>query len=83
MEMQTLSHSSAPGLVPNMGADYAREPFAARDVVLRHLKTAAEIASVVELRDEIDLSVHAAAGPQDFHSLEKKETKSVSSSLLT
>ncbi|MDB5896744.1 MAG: hypothetical protein JWP41_346 [Ramlibacter sp.] len=82
MELQTVSHSSASSMVPNMGADFAREPFAASDVVLRHLKTAAEIASVVDLREEIDLSVHAAAGPQ-FHSLEKKETKSVSSSLLT
>jgi hypothetical protein len=82
MELHSLSQSSASALVPNMGAEFPREPFAARDVVLRHLKSAAEIASVVDLREEIDLSVHAAAGPQ-FHSLEKKETKSVLSSLLT
>src|SRR3954465_3931327 len=44
-------------------------------VVLRHLRTPAEVASVLHLRDEIDLSVHAAAGRQQFESLEKKETK--------
>lgn len=36
-----------------------------------------EVASVVELRKEIDLSVHLAAGP-DFESLEKKETSAAS-----
>jgi hypothetical protein len=42
-------------------------------VVLRPLKSPAEIQSVLHLREEIDLSVHAAAGPQ-FMTLEKKET---------
>lgn len=41
-------------------------------IVLRHLKGQAEIESVMHLRDEIDLSVHAAAGLQ-FMALEKKE----------
>ena len=47
---------------------------------LRHLRTASEIQSIVHLRDEIDLSVHAAAGPQ-FEALEKKETSAASSAV--
>jgi hypothetical protein len=42
-------------------------------VVLRHLKTHADIESVLHLREEIDLSVHASAS-SNFASLEKKET---------
>jgi hypothetical protein len=45
--------------------------------VLHHLRTPDEIDSVTYLRDEIDLSVHAAAGRQ-FELLEKKETSAVS-----
>jgi hypothetical protein len=41
---------------------------------LHRLRTPEEIATVLHLRGEIDLSVHAAAG-RDFVSLEKKETK--------
>jgi hypothetical protein len=41
-------------------------------VQLAHVP-AEEVASVLDLRKEIDLSVHAAAGPQ-FERLEKKET---------
>lgn len=48
-------------------------PFNSEDIVLRHLKTPSEIASVLHLRDEIDLSAHAACGAQ-FAALEKKET---------
>ncbi|HSH91681.1 MAG TPA: hypothetical protein VK996_16975 [Ramlibacter sp.] len=55
-------------------------------VVLRHLKTAAEVESVMHLREEIDLSVHASASSH-FGSLEKKETNwglsSHSSSMAT
>jgi len=51
------------------------------DVVLHHLRTPEEIESIVSLRDEIDLSVHAASGRQQFESLEKKETSAVSSSV--
>jgi hypothetical protein len=58
----------------------AREAFRIEDVVLHHLRTPQEIASVVFLRDEIDLSVHAAAGRQQFDTLEKKETSAGSSS---
>jgi len=46
---------------------------------LHHLRTPRQIASVLHLRGEIDLSVHAAAG-QEFIRLEKKETTSGSSS---
>ena len=48
-------------------------PFGSEGVVLRHLKTPAEIESVLDLREEIDLSVHASAS-SNFASLEKKET---------
>ncbi|ROZ77494.1 hypothetical protein [Ramlibacter sp. WS9] len=48
-------------------------PFGSEGVVLRHLKTPAEIDSVLDLREEIDLSVHASAS-SNFASLEKKET---------
>lgn len=46
---------------------------------LHHLRTPAQIAAVLPLRGEIDLSVHAAAG-RDFTRLEKKETRWASSS---
>jgi hypothetical protein len=59
----------------------ARDAFQIHDVVLHHLRTPAEIASIVSLRDEIDLSVHAAAGRQQFESLEKKETSAGSCSV--
>lgn len=47
------------------------------DVVLHHLRTREEIDSIVFLRDEIDLSVHTAAGAS-FEILEKKETNAAS-----
>lgn len=47
--------------------------FAIDQVRLRHLNTLAEIEQILHLREEIDLSVHSAAGA-DFHALEKKET---------
>ncbi|MDE2605547.1 MAG: hypothetical protein KGL68_06475 [Burkholderiales bacterium] len=68
--------------LPNPGAR-DDEPSVARDVVLRHLKDPAEIATVLHLRDEIDLSVHAAGGLQQFESLEKKETSAGSCSPST
>ena len=49
-------------------------------VVLHHLRTPSEIAEIVHLRGEIDLSVHAAAGPH-FERLEKKETSAGSSAV--
>jgi hypothetical protein len=48
------------------------------DVRLVHLRTPAQIACVLPLRDEIDLSAHTAAG-RSFHELEKKETSWASS----
>lgn len=48
------------------------------EVQLVHLRTPGEIARVLSLRDEIDLSVHTAAG-RSFHELEKKETSWASS----
>ena len=53
--------------------------FCVDEVVVRHLKTPEEIASVLHLREEIDLSVHAALAPQ-FEALEKKEMSWDSSS---
>jgi hypothetical protein len=58
-----------------------RRPFSIDDLVLRHLRTPAEIAGVLHLREEIDLSVHAAAGSH-FVTLEKKETSAGSCSAL-
>lgn len=57
-----------------------RPPLSIKDVVLRHLRSEAEISGVLHLREEIDLSVHAAAGPQ-FAVLEKKETSAALSSV--
>lgn len=61
---------------PTQGAgppETAREPFCCEDIVLRPLKTPSDIASILHLRDEIDLSVHTTFGAQ-FAALEKKET---------
>ena len=80
MELQT--HASGPAVANPPDAPRGRETFAARDVVLRHLKHSDEIAGVLHLREEIDLSVHAAAGPH-FETLEKKEMSAASSSALT
>lgn len=55
-------------------------PTGMADVRLVHLRTPGEIARVLPLREEIDLSVHAAAG-RSFHELEKKETNWGSSGL--
>lgn len=45
---------------------------------LRHLKTLPEIATILHLREAIDLSVHSAAS-SDFLAREKKETSAASS----
>lgn len=85
MNLQTPtspSSSYSSAVAANLCLASVREPFSADRVVLRHLKTPAEIASVLDLREEIDLSVHAAAGPQ-FETVEKKETKSGLSSAST
>src|SRR4051812_34471698 len=61
------------------GAPPHAAPMPSQDgrVVLHHLRTPSEIEEIVHLRGEIDLSVHAAAGPQ-FERLEKKETSAAS-----
>ena len=59
---------------------HARAASPASRLKLHRLRTPAQVASVLHLRDEIDLSVHAAAGPQFLH-LEKKETSWASSSV--
>lgn len=72
----------ATGVPP--GAGFApRHPFRADEVTLRRLRGPTEIASVMHLREEIDLSVHTAAGAARFVSLEKKETSAASSSRST
>jgi hypothetical protein len=65
-------HAYGAGLLP------IQAPLSIQDVVLHRLRTPDEIESVLFLRDEIDLSVHAAAGRQ-FELLEKKETSAGSS----
>ena len=50
------------------------------EVVLHHLRTPAEVDNILFLRGEIDLSAHAAAGPE-FDRLEKKETSAASSAV--
>jgi hypothetical protein len=70
MNLQTShasSHRPVAMMVPPPG------PSGFEGVVLRHLRTPAEIESVLHLREEIDLSVHASAS-SNFASLEKKET---------
>jgi hypothetical protein len=56
-----------------MAPDWCARPFNAEAVGLRVLNMPAQIASVLHLRDEIDLSVHAGAS-SNFLALEKKET---------
>lgn len=71
MNLQVVQTTRATGpLLMNTNAT----SFKSEDIVLRHLKTPAEIASVLHLRDEIDLSAHATCGAQ-FAALEKKETR--------
>jgi len=79
MDMQSLQVGSVRDFQP-AAVMPLRAPLALGDVVLHHLRTPAEIADIVYLRDEIDLSVHAAAGRDTFERLEKKETSAGSSS---
>ena len=64
---------------PQRASVLERDALQVEDVVLHHLRSPADIKSIVPLREEIDLSVHAAAGAQHFERLEKKETSAVSS----
>jgi hypothetical protein len=67
-----LAHQiSGVAAKPQMPPALLLHPTAERnihDVVLRHLKSPTDIATVLHLREEIDLSVHTAAGPQHFES---------------
>jgi hypothetical protein len=78
--MDSVQVAASRPSVAFMPPPAAREASHIHDVVLHHLRTPEEIASIVFLRDEIDLSVHAASGRQQFETLEKKETSAVSSS---
>jgi hypothetical protein len=75
MNLEPQARATAPLLPPVPAA----LPSLVDGMVLRHLTTASQVASVLHLRDEIDLSVHAAAGRQ-FVELEKKETSAASCS---
>jgi hypothetical protein len=78
MNLQTIESRVSP----SFAAMSPRSPLSADSVVLRHLRSRSEIEGVMHLRGEIDLSVHNSAG-SGFLSLEKKETNSGLSSLLT
>jgi hypothetical protein len=77
--MQSVQLSAMTGRPSIPEGRTGARPFDPDAVTLRPLRTAREIASVLHLRDEIDLSVHTGAGRPDFHSLEKKETNAASS----
>jgi hypothetical protein len=76
LDILEVAAPAAPSLSIPQGSFTSR-------VVLRHLRSPAEIARVVHLREEIDLSVHAASGLQQFQALEKKETSAAWSSAST
>lgn len=77
MHTQTSEATTIPFPLP------AQAALATRDVTVRHLKGEQEIATVLHLRGEIDLSVHAAGGAEEFRRLEKKETSADSSTRST
>jgi hypothetical protein len=54
-----------------------RQAIAIERLAIHHLQTPSEIASILHLRENIDLSVHARAGGE-FQRLEKKETNAAS-----
>jgi hypothetical protein len=74
-----MNTASAGAIAAGVSRDYSaaalslHDPLPIQDVVLHHLRTPDQIENVIFLRDEIDLSVHTAAGRQ-FEELEKKET---------
>ena len=72
--VQPLAYVQRP--IPSAPAEH----LLIQDVVLHHLSTPGDIKEILELRDEIDLSAHTAAGRQQFERLEKKETSAGSSS---
>ncbi len=70
MNLQT---HAAPGFRSFGAMPPLEGPLDTDSVVLRPLKTAKDIESIMHLRGQIDLSAHTGAG-SDFRSLEKKET---------
>jgi hypothetical protein len=72
MNLQTTHSFSAPAFAPLTPVHGLSTM---ESVVLRHLRSQEEIASVLHLRSEIDLSVHHSAD-SNFAALEKKEMKS-------
>lgn len=52
-------------------------PMMSERLSIRQLRTPAEIEAILHLREAIDLSVHAASGPE-FIAREKKETRAAS-----
>lgn len=70
-------HDLATEVSPVLAAGGLGAPV--RQLRLHRLRTPRQVATVQHLREEIDLSVHAAAGPR-FLQLEKKETSWASSS---
>jgi hypothetical protein len=79
--MESVLGAAARPAIAFMPPPAVKEGFHIHDVVLHHLRTPQEVESIVSLRDEIDLSVHAASGRQQFETLEKKETSAGSSSV--
>ena len=75
MDLGLIQDQRASG-APALHAQRASTPTGR--LKLHRLRTPEQVATVLHLRDEIDLSVHAAAGPQFLH-LEKKETSWASS----
>ena len=75
MDLGLLQDNRASG-APALHAQRASTPTGG--LKLHRLRTPEQVATVLHLRDEIDLSVHAAAGPHFLH-LEKKETSWASS----
>jgi len=74
----SLAHQPRPVDITTI---MASRPRLLSELKLHPLRTPAQIASVLHLRGEIDLSVHAAAG-EEFVRLEKKETRWASCSAL-
>ena len=68
-----------PTFMPPTGLALLRDVSPMGGVTLRPVEGAAELAAILPLRAEIDLSAQAAAGPH-FELLEKKETSAGASS---
>jgi hypothetical protein len=80
MSNELVPAGHAPGHRLGIAAHTLRHEPA--EVQLRHLRTPGEISQILHLRDEIDLSVHAASG-ETFARLEKKETSAASWAVST